>query len=138
MLSSFRCWVHAGEVHRTGAPWERSWCRYAAAECGREPPCSSRHARWRACVTKRTNYIPMLRTGKLTWTLTYLVLATSGAPYMGPLGQRQASLVAYGGCSIAPPGPPVRCVPMGVPVPEAPWSRGLSRWEAMTKGGVER
>ena len=70
-----------------------------------------------------TNYIPMLRTGRLTQTLTYLVLATSGAPCTGPLGQRQASLVACGGCSVAPPGRPVRCVPMRVSVPEAPWSR---------------
>ena len=53
MLWSRRWWDHAGVVHRTGAPWDRSWCRYAAAECGREPTCLSRHARWRACVTNR-------------------------------------------------------------------------------------
>ena len=53
MLWSRRWWDHAGVVHRTGAPWDRSWCRYAAAECGREPTWLSRHARWRACVTNR-------------------------------------------------------------------------------------
>ena len=41
-----------------GCPWDRSWCRYAAAECGREPTCSSRHARCRACVTKRDQLHP--------------------------------------------------------------------------------
>ena len=84
------------------------------------------------------NYIPTLRTGKLTETLTYLVLATLGAPCTGPLGQRQASLVACGGCSVAPPGRPVRCVPTRVLVPEAPWSRWLSQWGAMVMGGVVR
>ena len=72
-----------------------------------------------------TNCTPTLRTGKLTETLAYLALVTSGAPCTGLLGQRQASRVADGGCSIAPPGRPVRSVPARVPGPGSLWGRWL-------------
>ena len=126
MLWSLRCWVHAGMVHRMGAPRDHNWCRYAAAECGREPTCSSRHARWRTCVTKRDQLPSDAENWEINWDTNLPSYSDLWSSMYGSSGVVPGKSSGLWGCSVAPPGRPVRYVPARVPVPESPQCRWLS------------